>query len=115
MPRPILGQIVSRDCSNFIDSCFCLWRKPLSNRLHIADGIKEAVRLSKEGVLLYFRVLVRGRHRIEVVRNEIQRDSGFVIRVIEKILKLLRMLRRSGQSQTYELGLRRNPPDGLDD
>ena len=115
MTRPILRLIVSRDGSNFIDSCFRLWREPLPDCLYIPDGVKEAVRLSEERVLLYFRALVGGRNRIEVVGNKIQRDPRFVILMIKKILKLLRVLRRSGQRQTYELGLRSNTPNGLDD
>ena len=59
-------------------------------------------------------ILIAGWHCIEMIGNEIERNAGLVIFGIEKIFELLRMCRRLGQGQAYELGLGRDLADGRD-
>ena len=86
-----LRNIVSRDNPKFIDRGFRFRGKSLANGFNVAHGLQESLRLIEIGKLLYFRSLVCGRDGIEVIRDEVQRNAGFVVLVVKKIFEVVRV------------------------
>ena|SRR5205823_2160547 len=94
MARLALREVISGDGAYLIDGRACFGGKPLSDGFNVAHSIEKPVGLGEERELLYLRCLIGSGYGIEVIGNEVQRNAGLMVLVIQKIFEEVAVIDR---------------------
>ena len=109
MFRLSLPAVVARDETELVDKAARVRRQLLADGFDVAHRAEKAVRLLEHRVFEDVLIVAGRPHRIEVIRDSVDRDARAVILGIEEILKVARILllprhrRRACDRQAHEL------------